>query len=333
MRFEPMKFAAWIPSYSYPDLDYQRAKQDVDTFARTANGYGIDLWTIDHLLHAPGLYGMSWLEPLHVCTWAAAVAPDVLIGTGILVLPTRHPVMLAKELATIDLLYGGRFQLGIGPGWFGPEFEATGTKLEERGRRTDEILEAVRLLLTEDSVTFDGEFYSFTDLTIEPRPPKMLPVWVAGGSRIPDGAYDNDVPKLARSVLERILSADWWLSRCSGKQEWVKRDWEMLQSEAGQRGQSPPRFGHCNFTMLVDTDDSAQARQIQHTYFEQVMGTHRERDHLEQSYIFGSIDDIVERLIDLKDAGCEYVVLGPTSDEPEQLDMLAELVIPRVNSG
>ncbi len=326
-----MQFAAWIPSYTYPGLDYARAKQDVDTFSRKANDYGIDLWTIDHLLHAPGLYGMSWLEPLHVCTWAAAVAPDVLIGTGILVLPIRHPVVLAKEVATMDLLYGGRFQFGIGPGWYGPEFESTGTKLSERGRRTDEMLAAIRRLLTEDNVTFDGGFYHFENVTIEPRPPAMPKVWVAGGSRIPDGAFDNDVPVLAASVRERILGADWWLSRCSGKQEWVKRDWEMIQQHAAYRGIKGPRFGHCNFTMLVDTSDSAKAKEIQHGYFRQVMGTHRDPDHLEQSYIFGSIDEIVARLVDLKEAGCEYVVLGPTSDDPEQLDLLAELVIPQVN--
>jgi alkanesulfonate monooxygenase SsuD/methylene tetrahydromethanopterin reductase-like flavin-dependent oxidoreductase (luciferase family) len=326
-----MQFGAWIPSFTYPNLDYERVRKGVDTFARKANGYGIDLWTIDHLLHAPGLYGMAWLEPLHVCTWAAAVAPDVLIGTGILVLPIRHPVVLAKEVATLDFLYGGRFQFGIGPGWYGPEFEATGSSLKERGRRTDEMMSLIRRLLTEEAVTFDGEFYSVTDLSIEPRPPKMPAVWVAGGSRIPDGAYDNDVPVLAKSVKDRILSADWWLSRCSGKQEWVKRDWELIQSEAAKAGTAPPRFGHTNFVYLVDTDDSARAKQIQHRYFEQVMGTHRERDHLEQSYLFGSIDEIVERIVDLRDAGCEYIVLGPTSDEPEQLDMLAELVMPRVN--
>jgi hypothetical protein len=61
------------------------------------------------------------------------------------------------------------------------------------------------------------------------------------------------------------------------------------------------------------------------------MGGHRSAEHLEESYIFGSIDDIVARLVDLKDGGCEYVVLGPTSDDPEQLDLLAKLVIPQVN--
>ncbi len=328
-----MRFGAWIPSYTYPDLDYDRVRKGVDTFSRRANRYGIDLWTIDHLLHAPGLYGMSWLEPLHVCTWAAAVAPDVWVGTGILVLPVRHPVVVAKEVATLDFLYGGRFQFGIGPGWYPPEFEAVGTSVTERGRRTDEMMSLIRRLLTEDEVTFEGRFYSVKDLTIEPRPPRIPPIWVAGGSRIPDGAYDHDVAKLANTVRDRILGADWWLSRCSGEQEWVKRDWELIRHHAAARDQDPPRFGHCNFTLLVDTNDREKAKTIQHGYFSEVMGPHRDRDHLERSYMFGSIDDIVERIVDLRDAGCEYLVLGPTSDEPEQLDMLNELVIPRVNEA
>ncbi len=327
-----MRFGAWIPSYAYPGLDYARARKGTDTFAKLANEHDIDLWVIDHLLHAPGLYGMPWLEPMTVLTHAAAVAPDVkMVGTGILVLPLRDPVVLAKEVATMDYLTGGRYQFGIGPGWYGPEFVATGSHISERGQRTDELLEAVRLLLTTPNATFAGKFYSFSDVTIEPRPPKMPNVWVAGGSRIPDGAFDNDVPVLAKSVLERIVGADWWLSRCSGTQEWVKKDWKKVQDRAAERGVTAPRFGHCNFTHLVDTNDPVKAREEQHIYFEQAMGTHRSHAHLEQSYIFGAVDEIVARLRDLQDAGCEYIVLGPTSDDPAQLDLLHDLIIPQVN--
>lgn len=331
MRQEPspVRFGVWIPSYTYPDLTYDRVHRGVDTFSRKANDLGIDLWVIDHLLHAPGLYGMSWLEPMETLTYAAAAAPDVWVGTGILVLPLRHPAMLAKEVATLDYLSGGRFQFGIGPGWYPPEFSSTGTDVKERGARTDEILSAVRRLLTEDSVSFQGRYYRFEDVTIEPRPPRMPPVWVAGGARIPDPEY-RDVPKLAPTVLERILAADWWISRCSGSQEWVKRDWEALGAEADRRGIATPRFSHTNFTCLVDTQDGAKAREVQHRYFREVMGEHRSPEHLETSYLFGSIDEIVARLVDLAEAGCEYFVLGPTTDDPEQLDLLAEQVIPAV---
>lgn len=324
-----MRVGAWIPSYTYPDLSYERVRKGVDTFSRTANEHGIDLWTIDHLLHAPGLYGMSWLEPLTVTTWAAAVAPDVWVGTGILVLPLRNPVVLAKEIATIDFLTGGRFQFGIGPGWFPPEFAATGTDVSERGRRTDEMMKAISRLFTEESVTFKGEFYAFNDVSLEPRPPRLPPVWVAGGSRVPDSDY-RDVPVMARTVLERVVGADWWISRCSGSQEWVKQDWETVKLRAAELGREPPRFAHTNFTYIVDTADGEKAREIQHAYFRQTMGDHRNPDHLESCYLFGSVDEIVDRINDLASAGCEYVVLGPTHDDPAQLDLINELIVPQL---
>jgi alkanesulfonate monooxygenase SsuD/methylene tetrahydromethanopterin reductase-like flavin-dependent oxidoreductase (luciferase family) len=324
-----MRLGAWIPSYAYSDLSYTRVLEGVDTFARKANDYRIDLWTIDHLLHAPGLYGMSWLEPLTVTTWAAAVAPDVWVGTGILVLPLRDPVVLAKQIATLDFLAGGRYQFGIGPGWFPPEFTATGTDVSQRGKRTDEILEAVRLLLTTDEASYSGRYYRFEAVTIEPRPPEVPAIWVAGGSRVPDPAY-HDVPKIADSVLSRIVGADWWLSRCSGSQEWVKRDWQAIQDRAAELGVDPPRFAHTNFTYIVDTADGEKARDVQHEHFRQVMGTHRSAEHLETCYLFGSVDEIVARLNDLADAGCEYVVLGPTHDDPAQLDLIHDLIVPQL---
>ncbi len=235
-----MKFGVWIPSYCYPDLSYQRAQTEVGDFARKANDLGIDLWVIDHLLHAPGLYGMPWLEPMTTLTWAAALAPDVSYGTGILVLPLRNPVILAKEIATLDYLTGGRFIFGIGGGWDPDEFRAVGTRIEERGKRTDEILAAVRMLLTQDDVTFDGKYYQFENVTIQPRPPKMPEVWVAGGSRIPDPEF-HDLPVLSKAVLNRILDADAWISRCSGNQEWIKRDWGQIKEGLAARGR-PRRF-------------------------------------------------------------------------------------------
>jgi alkanesulfonate monooxygenase len=324
-----MQIGVWLPSYCYPDLTYDRAQSAVLDYSRKCNDLGYDIWVIDHLLHAPGLYGMSWLEPLHVLTAAGAVAPDVKLGTGILVLPVRNPVVLAKEIATMDFLSGGRYMFGIGPGWYPPEFSSTGTSVKERGARTDEIFEAVTRLLTEDNVTFEGRYYQFEDVTILPRPPKMPEVWVSGGSRIPDPEY-SDVSVLADTVLQRILKADWWLSRCSGNQEFVKRDWEKIQQGLKDSGRPADdvRFAHCNFTYLVETSNREEALAIQKEYFLQVMGTHRTYEHLQGSYLLGSLDEILERLVDLKEAGMEYMVFGPTSDDPAQLDLIEKHVVP-----
>jgi alkanesulfonate monooxygenase len=327
-----MQIGVWVPSYTYPDLTYDRAQKAVLDYSRRCNDLGYDIWVIDHLLHAPGLYGMSWLEPLHVLTAAGAVAPDVKLGTGILVLPLRHPVVLAKEIATMDFLTGGRYMFGIGPGWYPGEFAATGTHVKERGARTDEIFQAVKRLLTEDNVTFEGRYYQFEDVTLAPRPPKMPEVWVSGGSRIPDPEY-TDVSVLADSVLNRILEADWWLSRCSGNQEFVKRDWAKIQAALKERGRPADdvRFAHCNFTYLVETSDRQKALEIQEPFFKQVMGTHRTYEHLQESYLLGSMDEILERLVDLKDAGMEYMVLGPTSDDPAQLELIEKHVVPALS--
>jgi probable F420-dependent oxidoreductase len=324
-----MRFGVWIPSFTYPNLDYAQTKRCVEDFSRKANEYDIDLWVIDHLLHAHGLYGMSWLEPMSVLTYAAAVAPDVKLGTGILVLPLRNPVLLAKEIATLDYLSGGRFLFGVGPGWYPHEFEATGTRVRERGPRTDEILEAVRRLLTEDDVTFQGRYYQFSNVTIEPRPPTMPEVWVAGGSRVPDPEF-TDVPVLAESVLRRILKADAWISRCSGNQEWVKRDWQTIQAALRAAGQADHEilFAHTNFTYISEAATRRQALEQQRPRFEQVMGTHRSFEHLQDCYLLGTIDDIIARLTDLEAAGLQYVVLGPTSDDPGQLDLIARHIMP-----
>jgi probable F420-dependent oxidoreductase len=323
-----MKFGVWIPSYCYPGMDYGRAQREVGDFARKANDLGLDLWVIDHLLHAHGLYGMTWLEPMSVLTYAAPIAPDVKLGTGILVLPLRNPVLLAKEIATLDYLSGGRFLFGIGPGWYPAEFSATGTNVKERGPRTDEIMDAVRRLLTEDDVTFEGRYYQFEHVTIEPRPPKMPEVWVAGGSRVPDPEF-SDVPTLAPTVLRRILKADAWISRCSGSQEWVKRDWAEIRAALRAEGRAEDEilFAHTNFTYVVDTADRDKALAVQRPNFEAVMGTHRSFEHLQECYLLGSVEDIVWRLKDLEEAGLQYVVLGPTSDDLGQLDLIAKHIV------
>ncbi len=326
-----MKIGLYIPSYCYPQMTYERARHQVGEFARKANDLGFDIWAVDHLLHAQGLYGMPWLEPMTVLTYAAALAPDVKIGTGILVLPLRNPVVLAKAVATLDYLTGGQFILGIGPGWYPEEFKAVGNRIEERGERTDEALAALRLLFAEESATFRGKYYWFEDVTIEPHPPKIPQIWVSGGSRVPDPQY-HDVPVLTRSVLNRILTGDVWLSRCSGSHESVKRDWEQIKAALRKQGRPEDSIGfaHTNFTYIVETTDRKKAHEVQRIYFEQVMGTNRTFEHLEKCYLLGSVDDIVGRLRDLQAAGLEYAVLAPASDDLDQLDLIAELIVPAV---
>ncbi len=329
-----LKFGVWIPTYAWaddpgtPDSVRQNAAKIRDAIVKCEE-HGIDVWVIDHLLSAPGLYGNAWLEPLGVLSYAAALTSRVKLATGILVLPVRHPVMLAKEISTLCHLSQGRYLFGVGPGWYAREYEVTGSRIEERGKRTDELIEAVLLLLSRPNASFHGRYYRFDDVTIDPRPPKLPEVWVSGGSRVPDPG-EHDVPKLATSVAERIVRAGNWISRCSGKQEWVKRDWEDLQRHAVRMGRDPKSlvFGHCNFTHLVETAKHERAVEASRAPFLRTMGTHRSWEHLQECYMVGSIERINARIADLASAGMEYMVLGPVSDDPRQIDLLAKHVMP-----
>jgi alkanesulfonate monooxygenase SsuD/methylene tetrahydromethanopterin reductase-like flavin-dependent oxidoreductase (luciferase family) len=324
-----LKFGAWVPTYAWSDgkSDPKNVKRIRESIEKCED-HGIDVWVIDHLLSAPGLYGNAWLEPLSVLTYAAALTRKVKLATGILVLPVRHPVLLAKEISTICHLSQHRYVFGVGPGWYAREYEVTGSRIEERGKRTDEIIEAVTLLLTKPNASFSGKYYQFHDVTIDPRPPRMPEIWVSGGSRVPDPT-DHDVPVIAKTVMDRIVKAGNWLSRCSGKQEWVKRDWLQLQEHAKAMGKDPRKltFGHCNFTHLVDTASDGKAKEKSREPFLRAMGTHRTYEHLQECYMIGSPDRINARIEDLQKAGLQYLVLGPVTDDPKQIDLMAKKIL------
>ena len=325
-----LKFGAWIPTYAWDGKGGGgKNARNIRESIEKCEKYGIDVWVIDHLLSAPGLYGVAWLEPLSILSYAAAITSKVKIATGILVLPVRHPIVLAKEISTLCHMSNNRYIFGVGPGWYTREFEVTGSRIEERGRRTDEIIEAVTLLLTQTNVSYEGQYYKFRDVTIDPRPPKMPQIWVSGGSRLPD-PDEHDVPVIAKTVMDRIVKAGHWLSRCSGTQEWVKRDWAQLKEHAKLLGRDPRTltFGHCNFTHLVEEKNSVRALAQSRAPFLRAMGTHRSWEHLQDCYMAGSIDSIVARIQDLVKSGLQYVVLGPVTDDPKQIDLLAKKVMP-----
>jgi probable F420-dependent oxidoreductase len=129
---------------------------------------------------------MPIADPLECLTFVAAVTDDILLGTGVLLLPYHNPVILAKRLATLDVLSKGRMRLfTVGVGALPGEAMAAGVDFSTRGRRADEAIDVLRLLWSGDEhgVSFDGEFFSFTSLCSFPKPLGRLPVHVGGSSR------------------------------------------------------------------------------------------------------------------------------------------------------
>jgi len=123
-----------------------------------------------------------WLDPVATIAYLAALTTRVRFGTNILIAALRRPVTLAKELATIDVLSGGRLDLGVGVGWQAEEYEAAGLSYAERGRLLDHTIEVVQLLWREQSATYDGEGLTFANIHQMPKPLQAggVPVWVSG---------------------------------------------------------------------------------------------------------------------------------------------------------
>jgi probable F420-dependent oxidoreductase len=123
------------------------------------------------------------LDPLLALTWAAAATATVKLATGIVILPQRNPVVLAKQLATLDVLSRGRLLFGIGVGYLEPEFRAIGANFPDRGAVTDEFLEAMSHLWYDERPSYQGRFVSFSGVDAHPRPVQpAIPIVVGGHS-------------------------------------------------------------------------------------------------------------------------------------------------------
>jgi len=176
-----IKFGLRLPSFA---LGARTATLlEMGAYLRRAEDLGFDCAvSIDHLLLTPPAYSCTWLEPVALLSALAGVTRTIRLGTMVLVLPLRNPAYFAKEWATLDLLSGGRSILGVGVGWHEEEFALMGVPHKERGRRMDEMLEAVTALWAGDDVSYDGKYYKFRNLTIDPKPVQKPhpPIWTGG---------------------------------------------------------------------------------------------------------------------------------------------------------
>lgn len=169
----------------------------------------------------------SVLDPLLALTYAAARTTDIRLGVAVINLPFVSPVYLAKQAGTLDVLSGGRFELGLGTGWSEPEFVATGSDPNPRGRRTEEYLRVLRTLWTDEVSSFDGELYTVPPSRMDPRP-----VQLGGPPVLLGGTAD---PALRRAG--RI--ADGWVSSSRASLADIARATQIVRRAAEEAGRDP----------------------------------------------------------------------------------------------
>ncbi len=159
--------------------------------ARAAEAAGFDsVWTGEHVVlpdpqapPSPAAPQFPMLDPAVALAFLAAHTQHIKLATGIIILPQRNPLVLAKELASVDVLSNGRLIFGLGAGYLKPEFDALGASFHDRGARTDECIEALRALWTQEKPSFAGRTVRFSGIDAQPRPvQKPHPPIVVGGT-------------------------------------------------------------------------------------------------------------------------------------------------------
>ena len=324
-----MRTSVFLPSYLLGGAGDGHAGQ-IGRFAARAEELGFEaLFVTDHLLTARRFYRVGWTEPLATLCYAAAVTSRIKLGTSVLVLPTRHPVVLAKEIATLQHLSRGRFIYGVGTGWYEPEFESIGGSRRQRGRRTDEVLEASMRLLREPEQGYDGSYYRFGDITIEPRvsPP---PVWVAGGRQYAHEA-SPDKPDMAPRVLDRICRWDGWIARTTASPDQMALDLEEIDAELARRGtnRTEKEFTVANesFCWVAMSGNREEAVAEQQRRMLQVISDERPWDYIEAVYLTGTIEDIQRRIQQRIDVGIEHLLVHTMTADLSQLELFAEHIL------
>jgi len=248
-------------------------------------GYHL-IMTSDHISVTPDVqsrYPAPFYEPMSTLGWLAGITTKIEIGTTVIIMPYRSPLETAKICANVDQLSGGRFILGVGIGWAQQEFQALGVPFQHRGAMTNEYLEAIKLLWTQDVASYEGRFVSFKDVHTAPRPVQSPhpPIWIGGPS---DAA-------LRRAV--RYGDA-WHPIRI--RADWLRDTGLPRLKEIAEREERPvPAL--CPRIKLHLTDSPLPEDQ-------RVAGE-------------GSLDQIRQDLADLEELGCSYVLLDTYRDDLE----------------
>jgi len=209
---------------TFPQLEIGSDPGIIREYAQTAQDVGYDyLLAYDHVLGAettnrPGWKGYTskdqFHEPFVLFGYLAGVAPRLAYVPGVIILPQRQTVLVAKQAAELDVLTGGTFRLGIGVGWNPVEYEALGADFTTRGRQVEEQMEVLRLLWTQPVVTFEGNYHRITEAGLNPLPvQRPIPIWIGGTAdvalertgRLADGWFPlGRLDDAMREKIERL---------------------------------------------------------------------------------------------------------------------------------
>jgi len=224
----------------YPQTEFGSDPASIRDYTQTAEGLGYThILAYDHVVganpHRPGgWFGpytseTAFMEPFVLFSFMAGITRKIEFTTGIIILPQRQTTLVAKQTATLDVLSGGRFRLGVGIGWNFVEYEALNEDFNNRGKRVEEQVELLRRFWSEHTFTFNGKWHSVPDAGINPRPvQRPIPVWFGGH---------------AEAALKRAARlGDGWMPNYYTPGE-AAESLEILKQTLEKHGRDPSKFG------------------------------------------------------------------------------------------
>ncbi|HEX5327214.1 MAG TPA: TIGR03619 family F420-dependent LLM class oxidoreductase [Acetobacteraceae bacterium] len=272
------------------------------------------LWVWDHVLLGTDPH-FPIADALTMLTAVAVRTTRIRLGTGVLVLPLRNPVLLAKQIATLDLLAGGRFELGAASGWYKREFDAAGVPFNQRGRIMEKNLDIMIRLWTEPEVTVQVPPYNLRQAVMFPKPrSKPHPTLLIGG-------YVDAVLKRAGQ------RGDGWLTYFYTPDAFA-RSWAKVCSFAKDAGRDPTTLQSCNQLpiMVGPSREAVQQKMMEwlHTEWDFAGWSESTPD----SAIMGTATECVAQLRAHENMGTQRIVLVPYRYEREQIATIAREVLP-----
>jgi probable F420-dependent oxidoreductase len=309
----------------YPDMP--DARKLVEYGVRVEElGYD-SVWVWDHMLLGVDP-NFPIIDSLTALTGIAARTSKIKMGTGILVLPLRNPVALAKQLSSMDQLSNGRLVMGMAAGWYKREFDAMGLPFSKRGKIMDQNLEIMRRLWTEAQVT--GQYsiadqetgiqlnYNLSKAVMYPKPAQSpLPILIGG---------------YADAALKRAgVAGDGWLTYFYRAEDF-KKSWDKVIGFAKEAGKDPSTVMNASQLPIMVGASKDAVREEMMDWLNKEWDFPAHSDCSRESAIMGSVDDCVEQLRVHIEAGVQKIIFVPYKYQMEQIEMIAREIIPRLKA-
>jgi alkanesulfonate monooxygenase len=281
--------------------------------------FGFDsLWVWDHVLLGVQP-NFPIIDSLTLLTAVAARTKKIKLGTGILVLPLRNPVMLAKQLSSMDLLSDGRLLMGMASGWYRREFDAVGVPFEKRGKIMDENLEILTRFWTEDMVKGEFTYHKIPAGVMYPKPvQKPRPPILIGG-------YVDVVLKRA------ALSGDGWLTYFYRPESFAK-SWEKIRNFAKEGGKDPDSLLNATQLPIRIGKSRAAIESDMMDWLGKEWDYASWSESTKDSAILGTVDECVAQLKEHLAVGVQKLIFVPYKYQPEQVEIIAREIIPRLKA-